>query len=538
MRHFFSYGMLNVNQHYYAPRAELIEQGIAHLRGEVPEEGGRYFTVWGPRQRGKSWIMEQVRRRLLDDARFDVLALDLDDLEIVTSPKDVLYMILTEIADRLHLARPNREQWTPTEFLSQFRSFFSNQVLSKPLILILDEFDVLSPEAIALIARAFRKIYMTRQRETELPLDQKTFLLHGVAMIGIHSVLGLDNRKGSPFNVQNNIHIPNLTHEEVMGMFQWYQQESGRVVESESIDRLYHETQGQPGLIGWLGELLTQSPTPEAEKDFSLTINQVERALYTAARGLPNNTVMNLIQKAQEEPYQQMVIELFQASELQEFEFHNPVHQYLYTHGIIDRASSKSGDYVKFANPFVQKTLFQYFSGIWFGAAGSVVPPFTDLSDSATPESLQLRGVLRHYETYLHANSEWLFKAVPRRRDHRIYEAVFHFNLYHYLTRFLQDFKSQVVPEFPTGNGKIDLVIRHGGTLYGLELKTFSTVRAYQEALQQAARYGQQLGLDCITLVFFIESVDAENREKYQTSWTDETTGVRVDPVFVETRHD
>ena len=88
--------------------------------------------------------------------------------------------------------------------------------------------------------------------------EQKTYLLHAVALIGVRSVLGIENQKGSPFNVQRSVHIPNLTFEEVEEMFKWYEKESGQVVEDEVLHALYDEMRGQPGLTCWFGELLTE----------------------------------------------------------------------------------------------------------------------------------------------------------------------------------------------------------------------------------------------------------------------------------------
>jgi len=51
----------------------------------------------------------------------------------------------------------------------------------------------------------------------------------------------------------------------------------------------------------------------------------------------------------------------------------------------------------------------------------------------------------------------------------------------------------------------------------------------------QAARYGKQLGLAEIPLIFFVEHIDDTNREKYEKAHTDEESGVRVTPIFVDT---
>ena len=125
---------------------------------------------------------------------------------------------------------------------------------------------------------------------------------------------------------------------------------------------------------------------------------------------------------------------------------------------------------------------------------------------------------------------------MPRRKtDLRPYEAVYHFNLYMYLAGFLQHRQGQVWPEFPTGNGKIDLIIHYAGQVYGVEVKSFVDAYEYNRALSQAARYGQQLGLTEITLALFVEAVDETNRTRYEATYTDAETGVIVTPVFVAT---
>ncbi len=73
------------------------------------------------------------------------------------------------------------------------------------------------------------------------------------------------------------------------------------------------------------------------------------------------------------------------------------------------------------------------------------------------------------------------------------------------------------------------------GQQYGSEVKSFASAKGYQEALKQAARYGKQLGLIEISLVFFCEHIRDENREKYEVVYEDEKTRVRVLPVFVAT---
>ncbi len=55
MRRFHSYGPVDCRHHFCVDRTELIEKCAGQLAG-IPEEGGHYFTIWGPRQTGKTWL--------------------------------------------------------------------------------------------------------------------------------------------------------------------------------------------------------------------------------------------------------------------------------------------------------------------------------------------------------------------------------------------------------------------------------------------------------------------------------------------------
>ena len=54
MLEFSSYGPVDEELHYHVPRTELINQAFGQVMGKVPQKGGRYITVWAPRQAGKA----------------------------------------------------------------------------------------------------------------------------------------------------------------------------------------------------------------------------------------------------------------------------------------------------------------------------------------------------------------------------------------------------------------------------------------------------------------------------------------------------
>lgn len=539
MRRFSSYGPIDTASHYYAPREKLIERTYTQLMGENPMRGGHFITVWAPRQTGKSWVMLQVLEKIQEqnssnpEMKVDVVKVDLDIPEHDNNLDSIAATIANDIFMDLGKKNPG------IDTLKQLPELFSREILDTPLILIIDEFDSLPRDGISRLTRLFRNIYMRRQKELIKPPEQRRTMLHGLALIGVRSVLGIENKTGSPFNIQRSSHIPNLTYDEVYGMFQWFQKEAGRKVEKEVIDRLFEEVRGQPGLTCWLGELLTEGfegfPIDQTRP---ITVRDFEMVYRAASSRLPNNNILNIISKAREKPYDEMVFKLFRTDEPVKFRFDNKKINYLYMNGVIEPEipeEEQGESYVKFASPFVQKRLFNYFCDELFEEVGELVEPFTNLDQVITPTHLDIHRLMNLYRVYLQKNKSWLFKKAPRRSDQRIYEAVFHFNLYAYLDRFLRSRKGRVIPEFPTGNGKIDLLIHYRDKTYGMELKSFTDRTGYSEALERAARYGLQLGLAEIYLVTFVEMIDEETRKAYETDFYDEQTRVTVKPIIIST---
>lgn len=530
MRKFSSYGQIDTELHYYAPRETLIDEAYTQLVGENPEKGGHYITVWAPRQTGKSSVMLEVTKRLRKNENFDVALITMQSAKNVHTNEGIIELFLKELQYPLERKLPPITTW------KELPEIFTSTYLARPLILIIDEFDAIDEEFINSFANEFRKMHTARLSEADKKSHEKQYLLHGLALIGVRSVLGIEHVTGSPFNVQRSLHIPNLTFEEVEGMYKWYEQESGHHIESNVIERLYYETNGQPGLTCWLGELLTEGfEDYRIDRNRPITMEQFNYVFMWAIQGLPNNNILNIISKAKQPLYKETVLELFETAEKREFRYDDPELNFLYMNGVIDIEATPNSLYVKFPSPFVHKRLFNYFSSQLFKEMGRLVEPFDSLEDAITTEHLHLPNLIIRYQQYLNQNRDWLFKNAPRRIDLRITEAVYHFNFYMYLHKLLHRRGARVWPEFPTGNGKLDILIKYRSQQYGVEVKSFSTIADYNEALGQAASYASQLSLNEITLVFFIEAIDEDNRDKYEAAYVDKPTGVTVKPVFVET---
>ena len=198
MRRFSSYGPIDTDLHFHAPRTALVDRVLTALvGGGGPENGGGYITVWAPRQRGKSWIVGQAVRRLRDDPRhrgLDVVATSVEHLKTVQDVGVVIRRIAADVAGALGV------DVAPIRSADEIDAVFRAECGSKPLILVLDEFDALPAEAIEAIVGVFRKIQGHRRLQAGRSGGEMDYRLHGVALIGVRSALGVDSASGSPFN--------------------------------------------------------------------------------------------------------------------------------------------------------------------------------------------------------------------------------------------------------------------------------------------------------------------------------------------------
>ncbi|HAO21967.1 MAG TPA: hypothetical protein DCQ37_16780, partial [Desulfobacteraceae bacterium] len=140
MRHFHSYGPVDSEEHYCVQRKELIQRCTDQLVGK-PDKGGHFFTIWAPRQTGKTWLMRQVKQEIA--ARFP-------ECFIIGTMSVQGVVFKDEEADDRFLDNVPILMWetfkiknlpVPADWKS-FKNLFSkdNNMFGKPLILFIDEF--------------------------------------------------------------------------------------------------------------------------------------------------------------------------------------------------------------------------------------------------------------------------------------------------------------------------------------------------------------------------------------------------------------
>ncbi len=503
MRRFSSYGPVDPTEHFCVERRELVERCVEELIGN-PNHGGHYFTLWAPRQTGKTWIMrraaEEIRARYGD--RFVVGVMTMQG----TLGGEATERTFLDAVPDLFREAFSFEPRAPADWKEWMRLFArSGGAFDKPVILLIDEIDSLPPDVIDRLVGTFRKIYLTRD----------AYSLHAVALVGVRAVLGVESARGSPFNVQRSLPIPNLTSAEVTDLFAQYQAESGQVVEPRVVSAVFEMTRGQPGLVSWFGELLTERYNPGSKEVISIGV--FEDVLSAALTTEWNNTILNLVAKARG-PHLREVISLFTDPNVP-FSLDNDACAYLYMNGIIDKATEADDldtkrPVCRFSSPFVQRRLYNALTGDMFGEKGPILAlsPGDTLSDVFLPDGLRAHPLIDRYRGYLRrlkARGIDPWQGQPRRADLRLTEAVGHFHLYAWLLNALGR-RASVSPEFPTGNGKVDLVVRSRHGMGVIEVKSFVDMYELGRGYAQTAGYAKKLGLSEATMVVFVPVPEAE----------------------------
>jgi len=502
MRRFHSYGPVNARNHFSVPRTDLVNQCLNSLIGsDSDNESGHYFTIWAPRQTGKTWLTRQVVHEIKAKYpdQYEIMSFSLGVLRGISIPEnknsDEIPKSFSNIISEKFPNEPNVKDW------KEFRDMFSRNkgLWDRPLILLIDEVDTLPSFWLDVLVGQFREMY----------LDREANWLHGLSLIGVRAVLGVDSERGSPFNIQRSLHVPNFTLDEVTDLFDQYQRESGQVVEPEVVGSVYESTNGQPGLVGWFGELLTEKYNQG--KDCSIDPNTWE-TVHNAAITLEwNNTVLNLVKKVRL-GYVHHVLELFSRSDVS-FSIDTEWCAYLYMNGVIV-PEIQTGDngrktfVCRFSCAFIQKRLYNALTGDLIGDRLPMlaVEPLDDLADVFEGETLNLPSLLDRYKAYLirmKAKGLNPFKDQPRRTDMHYTEAVGHFHLYAWLQAAIGR-RCVTSPEFPTGNGKVDIHIRCNGKKGIIEVKSFLDMSETRKGTAQAAAYARSLNLNSVTLALFV----------------------------------
>ncbi len=281
MRRFNTSGPNISEEHYTIERTNLISKGIDLV------ESKRYFTIWAPRQTGKSTYFGQLAHKL-EALGYVVVKMNFENFSDA------------HVFSFINRFKTKFEEQTKIQLIHEnIQDIFLQieQINDIKLVFVIDEVEGINSEYFGTFLDTIRNAYHSRQ----------SHCLKSVILVGVSNIVGVVSDNASPFNVADNLNVPYFTDDEVWELLAQHETETGQFFEESVKQKIAQITANQPGLVnGFAQRLTTEYPdknpltyddylkvedwylTETIDKNFSNILNKakeerkfVERLLFT-----------------------------------------------------------------------------------------------------------------------------------------------------------------------------------------------------------------------------------------------------------------
>jgi type II secretory pathway predicted ATPase ExeA len=457
MREFNTSGPCDPALHYTVMREALM------LEGKAKVNKGRFFTLFAPRQAGKTTFFKLLLKVLEKD--FTTVWISFENL--ATLNKEVFYQ---DFEEQL------KEELLKYHFQSNdsiidphsLATFFKISHLSiKPVVLIIDEFEGIPNRVLSEVMHTFRRIYHQKDR----------YHLHSLVLIGVSTVAELVVSSASPFNIVDELQIPYFTFAEVHSLIKQYVAESEQIFEEKVIKAIYENTQGQPGLVCALCAYLSEKLV--TDKSQPILMEHYLKAQQHFLTERFDKNILNIVQKAREK--RAFMLKLLFNNEPIPFTVDDPDIAWLYANGVVDK---KDGN-VDILVPLYAKRLINAFRPSINGETQYYInSPYETINKYLTANGeLNVNALLTEYRAYVRRRG---FRAFD---TDQLKEGAWHYSLDGFLNFFIQCLEGQTYIEVPSGRGRTDILILHRNQKYIIETKRFVNRYYFQQGKGQLAEY-------------------------------------------------
>lgn len=463
MRIFNTSGPCDPARHYTVMRERLVAQG------EVLVAGGRFFTIFAPRQAGKTTYFQLLFRQLAQQG-YTPVWVSFEGMK--TATREEFYHLFGHELQRelLHVFAFQQEVIAShihfQLFLEQLRAHTSR------LVLVIDEFENIPDDVLSELLHTFRKIYQRKEY----------YALHALLLVGVSTLAELVVSSASPFNIVDQLQIPYFTFAEVQDLIGQHVQETGQIFTPEVIQAIYANTQGQPGLVNALCQHLVDVMVPDRTQPVTMTAFYPTLKHFLTERFDKN--ILNVVQKARSK--KDFMVKLLFGEATIPFTVNDPDIAYLYANGVVGNVDG----YVQLPAPLYSKALITAFRPYSNGETQEYVSAHDTFRDYVTQaDGLNLHAILQRYSEYVQRRGFHAFDT------EQLKEAAWHYSLDGFINFFIQQLGGDTLVEVPSGRGRTDILILYKAHRYIIETKIFLSQTQYQHGKQQLADYLLSEGL-------------------------------------------
>jgi hypothetical protein len=481
-KRFFNTSGPNIpEENYTLTREELIQNGLDLVKRR------RYFTIWAPRQTGKSTYFRMLAKEL-ETIGYQVLHIDVENFKSA-SEKSLLEFLAAQFKRKLDI------RLTPSPTFDRFYGQML-EIRDRKIVFIVDEIEGLNEEIFGQFLHTIRNLYQFRDEHS----------LKTVILVGVSNIVGVVEDNASPFNIADNLEVPYFTDEETFTLLHMHEEETGQSFHREVKEKICEVTANQPGLVNAFAyQLVKRSPQKEIiDYDDYL---KVEDWFLTEAI---DKNISNIIDKAKE--HRAFVETLLFTEEKQPYKINDEKIKFLHSHGLIKK--DKDG-YVEFWVPMYRKAVYDAFYPHANGESGRFLGHIdlrTLLCEDGEGKGrgLNFDLIIGHYKDYVKRRSFKYFREKDEKtgRYKSIKEAALAYSFETYIQALVQVFEGKSYLEPHSGLGRCDLIIDIEKREYVIEFKIFRDMFKFEKGKKQLAYYVRALGLDeGVYLVFVPNTV-------------------------------
>jgi hypothetical protein len=484
-------------EHYTLERPELIEVGRKLVHDK------RYFTIWAPRQTGKSTYY-RLLAEVLQTEGYKVCHVNVEHL-MKESKADFLQYITLKMT----------QQWGYDFRNLTLAGIFNkiDELTHEKMVLIIDEIEGINAEYFSQVLHSIRQSYHFRN----------THALKSVILVGVANITGIVQDNASPFNVSDNLQISYFSKEETFELLEQHETATGQLFHPTVKQKIYDITAGQPGLVNGFAEKLLEKFGKKPEFDYKDYLEVENWYLYEAL----DKNVANVMNKAK--AHQKFLEELLFIERKVKFDIDRESIRYFHINGLIRR--DEDGN-VTFWVPLYKKRLQKYFYPALNGESDQIQGHIW-IDNYLTPaKKLNIDKIIREYQAYAKRRGfRYFIENDEKGKPKGLREAALMYSFETYIQSFLEVFKGKSYLEPHIALGRSDLIINTLGTELVIEAKIYRDITKFEEGKTQLAYYTKSIGLNTgIYLVF----VDSKINNPYVLENDETIEGVQITTYLVK----
>ena len=461
-------------QHYTLPRPDLMAKG----KDLVTKR--RYFTVFAPRQSGKSTFFQMLGEHLKTEG-YKVCYTNFEYFQ-TQSQSSFLNV----------LARKMRTDWGIDIIDSDFGSIATSieACTTEKLVLIIDEVEGINAEYLNQFLHTIRALYHSRAGHS----------LGTVILVGVQNITGVMQGAVSPFNINEELEVPYFTNEEIIDLLTMHETETAKhgqpQIFSEKVkERICYITGGQPGLVngfaGSLVQLYPNEPIFEFEHYLDIETNYISIKI--------NKNVSNIVEKAKK--HRKFVEQLLFDERKRAFMVQDERIKELSVNGVISYDTEKN---IMFPVPLYRKCLHAAFAAPMNGEAEEIMENLVEAAYFTENKQLNIDKIIRDYQIYAKRRGFRYFMEHDENGNATgLREAALVYSFETYIQSFLQVLEGKSYLEAHAALGRTDLVVNIANTEFVIETKIFYDANRFTKGKIQLAYYIKSLNLTTgVYLVF------------------------------------